>query len=76
MVFFRCFDELFSALDRNLEGILKLTDCLLTLSCMHKRFVSFIRPDLLSLGHFIPYVSEKSLAMLSRGLMFQGESKT
>ena len=45
---FRCFDKLFSALDRKAEGFLKLTDCLLVLSCVHKRFILFIRPDLFS----------------------------
>ena len=39
-------DKLFSALNGKVDGFLKLTDCLLILSCVHKRFILFIRPDL------------------------------
>ena len=39
-------DKLFSALDGKVDRFLKLTDCLLILSCVHKRFILFIRPDL------------------------------
>ena len=39
-------DKLFSALDGKVDGFLKLTDCLLILSCVHKTFILFIRPDL------------------------------
>ena len=42
------FDKLFSALDRKVEGFLKLTDCLLILSCVLKRFILSVRPDLFS----------------------------
>ena len=45
-MFFRCFDKLFSALDRKAEGFLKLPDWLLILSCVQKRFMLFIRSDL------------------------------
>ena len=39
-------DKLFSALDGKVDGFLKLTDCLLILSCVHKRFILFIIPNL------------------------------
>ena len=48
--FFSCFVRLFSALNRKVEGFLKLTDCLLILSCVLKRFIYlldliyFLRP--------------------------------
>ena len=60
------FDKLFSALDRKVEGFLKLTDCLLILSCVHKRYILFIRPDLFSLA-ILSDMFKQSLAMLSWG---------
>ena len=58
------FDKLFSALDRKTEGFLKLTDCLLILSCVHKRFILFIRPDLFS-SAILSDMLKQSLVMLS-----------
>ena len=65
--FFRCFVRLFSALNRKVEGFLKLTDCLLILSCVLKRFIYFnIRPDLFS-SAILYDMFKQSLAMLSGG---------
>ena len=64
--FLRCFDKFFSALDRKVEGFLKLTDCLSILSCVHRRLILFIRPDLFS-SAILSDMFKQSLAMLSGG---------
>ena len=51
-------------MDRKAEGFLKLTDCLLILSCVHKRFILFIRPDLFS-SAILSDMFKQSLVMLS-----------
>ena len=37
--------KLFSALDKKVVGFLKLTDCLLILTCENKGYISFIKPE-------------------------------
>ena len=49
-----------------MEGFLKLTDCLSILSCVLKRFILFIRPDLFS-SAILSDMFKQSLAMLSGG---------
>ena len=65
-MFFSSFDKLFTALDRKVVGFLKLTDCLLILSCVHKRFILFITTDLFS-SAVLSYMFKQSFAMLSGG---------
>ena len=64
--FLRCTDKLFSVFDRKAEGFLKLTDFLLILSCAHKRFILFIKPDLFSWAILSDKFKQR-LAMLSGG---------
>ena len=65
-MFFSSFDKLFTALDRKVVGFLKLTDCLLILSCVHKRFILFITTDLFS-SAVLSDMFKQSFAMLSGG---------
>ena len=60
VVQFLCFDRLFSALDRKVEGILKLTDC------VHKRLILLIR-HYLFFRVILSDMFKQSLAMLSGG---------
>ena len=69
-MFFRCFDKLFSALDRKAEGFLKLPDWLLISSCVQKRFILFIRSDLFSLAISVD-MFKQSVAIIVRGLIFK-----
>ena len=63
-MFFRCFDKLFSALDRKAEGFLKLPDCLLILNIISDDL--FIRSDLFSLAISFD-MFKQSVAILSGG---------